>query len=168
MINKILVALDGSVQSKKALLHAVEMCRQFNAQLNLVNVLDTGHVPGELVHMAEVEHIIGPDDFIENMSVATAPYKSRKSDLDDKMHALISEKIIEEAVREANDKGVKGINTTIERGDPADRILAVAENIEADLIVMGSRGMGPLKGLLVGSVSQKVHALSKCTLTCMK
>ena len=168
MVQKILVALDGSVQSKNALEHASEMCQKFDAQLNLVNVLDTGHVPEELVHMAEVEHIIEPEDVIAEVPLATAPYSSGKSYLDDKMHAIISEKIIEQAVREANKKGIKDINTFIERGDPADRILAIADRTGADMIVMGSRGIGPLKALLVGSVSQKVHALSKCTLTCMK
>lgn len=168
MVKKILVALDGSVQSKNALQHATEMCQKFDAQLNLVNVLDTGHVPEELVHMAEVEHIIEPEDVTADVPLAAAPHGYRQSFLDDKMHAIISEKIIEDAVREAGRKGIKGINTFIERGDPADRILAIAERTGADMIVMGSRGIGPLKALLVGSVSQKVHALCKCTLTCMK
>ena len=168
MIKNILVALDGSVQSKKALLHASDMCMQFNAQLNLVNVLDTGHVPEELVHLAEVENLIDPGDRVTDVTLAAAPHGSGKSDLDDKIHAIISEKIIEEAVREAGIKGIKDINTIIERGDPADQILIVADRIDADMIVMGSRGLGPLKGLLIGSVSQKVHALSKCTLTCTK
>ena len=168
MVKKILVALDGSVQAKKALLHASEMCSQFGAQLNLVNVLDSGHVPEELLHMAEVEHIIDPEDVVTDVPLTAAPHGAEKSYLEDKMHAIISEKIIQEAVREASKKGIKDIKTMIERGDPADRILATADRIGADMIVMGSRGLGPLKGLLVGSVSQKVHALSKCTLTCMK
>lgn len=49
MINNILVALEGSAQSKRALQHAVEMCRHFSARLYLVNVLDTGHIPEELL-----------------------------------------------------------------------------------------------------------------------
>lgn len=41
-------------------------------------------------------------------------------------------------------------------GDPAEEILAVACAAPYDLIVMGSRGLGPLKGALLGSVSRKV------------
>ena len=168
MVNTILVALDGSVQSKHALQHAIVICNQFDAKLNLLNVLETGHVPEALIHMAEVEHMIDPSDSVTDVSLAATPYSAGKSDIDDKMHAIISEKIIEQAVRVAKHDGVKSISTIIERGDPADRILAVAEKTNADMIVMGSRGLGPLKGLLVGSVSQKVHALCKCTLTSMK
>jgi nucleotide-binding universal stress UspA family protein len=141
MIKNILVALDGSVQSKKALLHAVQLSCHFNARLNLVNVLDTGHVPDELLHMAEVEHILKPEDFIEKTPLPNVPYHTEKPDVDDKMHAIISEKIIHEATDEANKKGIKNIRINIERGDPADRILAVADRIEADIIVMGSRGL---------------------------
>ena len=168
MVMKVLVALDGSVQAKKALLHACDMCRHFDAHLNLVNVLDTGHIPEELLHMAEIEQIIDPEELVVDVSLAAAKRGPEKSDLDDKMHAIISEKIIEKAVSDAAENGVKDIKTFIERGDPADRILATADRIGADMIIMGSRGLGPLKGLLVGSVSQKVHALCKCTLTCMK
>jgi nucleotide-binding universal stress UspA family protein len=47
-------------------------------------------------------------------------------------------------------------------GPEAEAILKVAENHQADLIVMGTRGFGAVKGLLVGSVSRKVIHLSTC------
>ncbi len=49
----------------------------------------------------------------------------------------------------------------IEKGSPAEVILSVAEKDKADLIVLGSRGLGPVKELLLGSVSHRVvtHAL---------
>ena len=49
-----------------------------------------------------------------------------------------------------------------------DRILAAAEHENADMIVMGSRGMGDLKGLFVGSVSNKVSHLAPCTCVTVK
>lgn len=53
------------------------------------------------------------------------------------------------------------VHTEILEGSPAEAILDVAKTREVDLIVMGSRGIGRLKGLLIGSQSQKVvqHAL---------
>ena len=48
-------------------------------------------------------------------------------------------------------------------GDAAAAILEVAEEEKADLIVIGSRGLGRLKSLLMGSVSQKVAQLAGCT-----
>jgi nucleotide-binding universal stress UspA family protein len=47
-------------------------------------------------------------------------------------------------------------------GSEAEAILTVAENHQADLIVMGTRGFGAVKGMLVGSVSRKVIHLSTC------
>ena len=44
----------------------------------------------------------------------------------------------------------------IAEGDPASEILAVAEAEKVDMIVMGSRGMSPIQGLLLGSVTDRV------------
>jgi nucleotide-binding universal stress UspA family protein len=60
------------------------------------------------------------------------------------------------------------IKTQIEVGDPASTILSVAKNQGIDLIVMGSRGLGNLKGLLLGSGSHKVSQLSQCTCVTVK
>jgi nucleotide-binding universal stress UspA family protein len=51
-----------------------------------------------------------------------------------------------------------GVRATTELlvGDPADEIVTYADTIDADAIVVGSRGHGPLKGALLGSVSQRV------------
>jgi nucleotide-binding universal stress UspA family protein len=60
--------------------------------------------------------------------------------------------------------GVTDVKTEVDEGDPARRILACAEREKADMIVMGSRGMSDLKGLLMGSVSHKVGQLTDCKL----
>jgi len=51
-----------------------------------------------------------------------------------------------------------GVETVIENGDPAGRIEAVAERDRADLIVVGSRGRGPLRAALLGSTSRTLAA----------
>jgi nucleotide-binding universal stress UspA family protein len=48
------------------------------------------------------------------------------------------------------------------KGSEAEAILMVAEKQQADLIVIGTRGFGAVKGLLVGSMSRKVIHLSTC------
>ena len=47
-------------------------------------------------------------------------------------------------------------------GSEAEAILTVTKKNQADLIVMGTRGFGAVKGLLIGSVSRKVIHLSAC------
>ena len=54
------------------------------------------------------------------------------------------------------------VHTEVLEGSPAEAILDVANTRKVDLIVMGSRGFGRLKGLLIGSQSQKVVQHAPC------
>ncbi len=54
------------------------------------------------------------------------------------------------------------VSKQIETGTPAEAILAAAEKEKAGLIVMGSRGLGPVKELLLGSVSHRVVTHASC------
>ena len=56
-----------------------------------------------------------------------------------------------------------GVETVFEAGDPGERIVAIAKDRSADLVVMGSRGFGNLKGLFLGSVSHKVYHMAPCS-----
>jgi nucleotide-binding universal stress UspA family protein len=63
---------------------------------------------------------------------------------------------------------VTAVETLIRVGQPARTIVHVAEQLEVDCIVMGSRGLGDFEGLLLGSVSHKVASLAKCTCVTVK
>ena len=65
------------------------------------------------------------------------------------------------AVKEVGDVPCE-VNTEIIEGDPATAIIDVAATRKSDLIVMGSRGLGRLAGLLLGSTSQKVVSHAAC------
>lgn len=54
------------------------------------------------------------------------------------------------------------VHTEILEGPPAEAILDVAKTRKSDLIVMGSRGLGRLRGALLGSQSQKVVQHAPC------
>jgi nucleotide-binding universal stress UspA family protein len=54
------------------------------------------------------------------------------------------------------------VSQQVERGTPAEAILSAAEKEKADLIVLGSRGLGPVKELLLGSVSHRVVTHAAC------
>ena len=60
------------------------------------------------------------------------------------------------------------IYTLIKEGDVGDVIVETAASLGIDQIVMGARGLGRIKGMLLGSVSQKVIQLSKCPVTLVK
>jgi nucleotide-binding universal stress UspA family protein len=117
--------------------------------------------------MAEVEHITPRRS---EPSIAPTPEgKFPMSNIFDQRHdnpairRFVAERIVSEAEKIARDKGVKNVHCVIEDGDPGKEILRHAEEETANLIVMGSRGLGDLQGLLMGSVSHKVSQLSPCS-----
>ncbi|MBP6382724.1 MAG: universal stress protein [Pseudomonadales bacterium] len=58
--------------------------------------------------------------------------------------------------------------TLVSIGDPAEEIVALARREHADLIVMGSRGLSPVRELLLGSVSEKVIHHAHCAVTVVR
>lgn len=61
-----------------------------------------------------------------------------------------------------------GVDTLVSLGDPADEIVALARREGASLIVMGSRGLSPVRELLLGSVSEKVLRHAHCAVTIVR
>ena len=59
-----------------------------------------------------------------------------------------------------NERNVLSVNTLLREGDPKSEVCKVADEIEADLIIMGSRGLKRLQSILENSVSQYVFQLS--------
>jgi nucleotide-binding universal stress UspA family protein len=57
----------------------------------------------------------------------------------------------------------KRATARLETGDPAHRLLEVAEEREADLIVVGSQGLSAIDRFLLGSVSEKVLRYAECS-----
>ena len=80
----------------------------------------------------------------------------------------IGDRLVGRAREQAKEAGVTTIRTRIAAGDYADAILDAAEDEAAEMIVMGSRGLGQLRGLVQGSVSHKVSQHAHCTVVTVK
>ena len=141
MINKILVPVDGSAHSKKALEFACELAKRFESELLLLHV---------------VQPPISTQTMGVDASVVTTEF--RRQDLEE-----IGRNMIEAAKQITGDHGCKNVETQIEAGSPAQHILDSAKKHNVDLIVMGSRGLTDIAGLLLGSVSHKVTHLAECS-----
>ena len=74
-------------------------------------------------------------------------------------------RILAKAREKSQRCGVETIHLSPGWGEPAETILRVAREMQADEIFVGRRGRGRLEGLLLGSVSQKLAALSPCMIT---
>lgn len=169
MIKTILVATDGSDHAMRAVTLAADIAEKYEAKLILLHVLPQGPLPATLRHMAEVEHLAesrlaGSLLVADELGRAPLPQRiSAAAPEAQEVYRAIGEKILAAAEVTAKEKQAAQLETLIADGDPAKEILAQAERTGANLIVMGSRGVSDLKGLLMGSVSHKVSHLATCS-----
>ena len=134
MFDKILLAVDGSEHALHAARKAAELARTMKpTEFRIIVSYDT--IP---VYLGE-----------PNLQFAI---DNRKSD---------AEQVLNQAVQEIGSIPCD-IHTELIEGSPAEAIIDVAKTRKSDLIVMGSRGLGTLAGLLLGSTSQKVVAHAPC------
>ncbi|WP_177503445.1 universal stress protein [Anaerosinus sp.] len=94
------------------------------------------------------------------------------------INACLSEAILEAVTKAGNvilDRAIEKVPKDsiqvegyTETGSPAVAILEFAEKMDSDLIVIGSRGLGLVKGVLLGSVSQHVVERAKCPVIVVK
>lgn len=141
MMKKILVATDGSEYSRRALKIALELARNYNAEVELLFVMFDPIVYG-----------FG----VADSYVASPEQVERDSEL-----AL-------EATLEGMD--ISGITLKKKKlhGNPGNIIIQEVENENFELVVMGSHGYGAIVGSVLGSVSQKVLHGAKCSVLIAK
>jgi nucleotide-binding universal stress UspA family protein len=72
------------------------------------------------------------------------------------------ERELAEAVQILKDRGVSDVRAVERRGDAAEKIIDEAEREDAELIVLGTRGLSPVKGWMLGSVSTRVMHHAPC------
>jgi nucleotide-binding universal stress UspA family protein len=133
MFTNIVLAYDGSEYSQKALQRAKVIAERFEATLWLVHVFRN---PSDLLGYTDYEKL-----FAKRKSAAQA--------------------VLDDARQQLGRTTFK-VQEKLQDGLETESILKVAENCKADLIVMGTRGLGTVKGLLVGSVSRKVIHYAEC------
>jgi len=138
---KILLPVDGSENAFRAIDLACRLAAATDGLL-LLNVVGRGELPEELQRYASVEHIEGPPQW--------------------QYEKLVASEMISAALERVRTQGIENYDTFVRTGDVAKTINAVAEETGAELIVMGSRGLGSLMGLAFGSVSQKVCHSAPC------
>jgi nucleotide-binding universal stress UspA family protein len=140
MFRSIVVGTDGSETARKAVREAVELARSVGATVDIVSAYEP--VSGQRLREESRQ---APEDLQWTINA--------REDVD---------ATLREAVEEHEDAGVE-LETFARQGDPADAILDVAEEREADLIVVGNKGMTGAKRFLLGSVPNKVSHHAPCS-----
>jgi nucleotide-binding universal stress UspA family protein len=142
-MERILVGVDGSSASLKAVDLAADLANKYDAELILLTVVP--HFPPEvdpaLEEYGRLEHIQEP---ATELALGAA------------------QSVLDSARGAAQAKGASRIVAEPSFGDPAQQIIAAAGDRRVDLIVVGSRGHGRLAGLLLGSVAHKLISVAPC------
>lgn len=139
MYKKILVPLDGSDRSNKALFHTVELASKLGSKITLMHV-----VPSLPPYVNTAVDRLG---------------QAQQSIIEELMRN--GKEMLQQYASSISDKGIEVESITV-MGQPADEIIEKATLEEYDLIVIGSRGLGEIKGYLMGSVSNRVSRHAPC------
>ena len=129
-MNRILIATDGSPAALQAVELGLELAEEHHAQVTFVHVAPAADVLPVGMPMA------GP---------VSVPHELDQHD----------RQALDDALALAERRGVPAL-TRLLVGSAGRQIVAYADEIAADLIVVGSRGLGSIEGALLGSVSRKV------------
>ena len=154
MINKILLAVDRSKRNKSVFDSAVSLAQTMGATLMLLHVLSEDEAGYPLLPTYAYYPIL--DD--RNYDV----YKEKLAEY--KQWGL---NFLQDLTRIATETGVDTEYTQV-TGNPGRTICELANNWEADLIIVGSRGLKGLKEMFLGSVSNYVTHHAPCSVLIMR
>jgi nucleotide-binding universal stress UspA family protein len=135
MAQTIVVGTDGSDPAERAVREAIGIAARDGAKLHIVTAFPD------------------PAMFQERIATGATPVDVNLRD--------VAESVAMRHVHDANEKGVE-VETHAREGNPAEAILDTANEVKADLIVVGNRGLSGIKRFLLGSVSQKVSEHADC------
>jgi nucleotide-binding universal stress UspA family protein len=139
MYKHILVPVDGSEKSSLAALHAAELASKLGSELFLFHVVPS--LP---------PYLDTSPDRVSRIQQAIMDELSKQGKI-----------IISKVEDDLSSYGLN-IKTDISVGHPADEIIKKAKELNCELVVMGSRGLGEIKGILMGSVSNRVTKHAGC------
>jgi nucleotide-binding universal stress UspA family protein len=141
---RILAATDGSAPANRAVELAARLTKELDGSLKIIHVCSERDVPEEQLSDYTIsEHASSPE-----------------------VLSALSEDKLRAAREHAAKFGVSKVETAslleLEAGAIAETIVEAAQGNDADMIVLGKRGLSRLSGLIVGSVSQKVVSTATC------
>ena len=148
----IVVGTDGSEPADEAVRQATDMASHDGARLHLVTAYPDPQILRERTTIWTNDPKGMMDSGPTRDSGAYTIVDLRE----------VAESIVQRAARDAQSKGIE-VQTHVREGQPAEVIIDVANQEQADLIVVGSRGLTGIKRYLLGSVSSKVSEHAPCS-----
>lgn len=171
----IVAGTDGSRGAERAIEVAAELAAKADADLLIVHVATLNPLSERERELAVHEHateILGRLPELSADEPAGPPIfpdlLSREAIVSETVRTVLGEDVLARAETAARASGARKVHTLLAHGDPARTLLSVAQENAADVIVVGSRGFGELKSVLLGSVSHKIANNAQCTVVIAK
>ena len=176
MIETMIVPTDGSAHADKAVELAADLAGKYGARLIILHALLHGETPVGLLTLCK--RLDAPAELLVKIETESAQMVTTMGSAYAEVPVIlpmskallveIGELICARARDAATARGAASIEVNVVDGAAAENILAAAKHEKADMIVMGSRGLGRLEGFLLGAVSQRVNHLAECTCVTVK
>lgn len=147
-IKKIMVPIDGSVESRHALEYAIYMAKLCEAEMYLAAVVDLNRF------LSKLEFIEANIDFVSVSGCPTGEAQEKGKRRLDKVLPLIPEGIT--------------VHEVVKVGNPSETLLDLSECYDIDMVIMGRRGKSTLERLSMGSVSQYMVSNAHCPVLVVK
>jgi nucleotide-binding universal stress UspA family protein len=141
MSDSILCGVDGSADSQAALVVATRMANRLQAKLVLAHVAEPARLP------------YAATDPFGGMAGAIAITEEVG------LQKEAAERLLEEV---ADDAGLVDTERRVAVGSPAEGLADLADEVNAEMIVVGSRGRGAFKAAFLGSVSSSLVGVARC------
>jgi nucleotide-binding universal stress UspA family protein len=138
---KILLATDGSEDAALAARAAVDLLKRFRSQLHVVHAWQA---PPSSTYVPTTK-----EDY---------PF----------LQDLLAREVLEEQAERLESAGATVAGAHLRRGEAAEEIMRLSEELEVGMLVLGSRGLGALARVVLGSVSEKVAYLTTCPTLVMR
>lgn len=159
----ILVPVDGSSHSMKALQVACDLASKYGGWIALLHVLAKGKEADDLLGLGVADRFDAQLKAVlrkaANQDLGPAPGEVLRR---------VAVHVLEHAENKVTRAGLDVKCLPVAGGDPVEAILLAQAKIKANTIVMGSRGLAATQVSAFGSVSQRVFNLAPCTCLSVK
>ncbi len=144
MFKNIVVAVDGSDHATRALQVACDLAKHYDSQVHIA------HTP----QLETVAYALG------HSAVEVKPSQEQVQ--------AAGKAVIDKAIETAESMQIKPASTTIGNGTPSQEAVQAVKKNNADLIIVGRRGLGGLSSMLLGSTSQRIGHDADCAVMTVK
>jgi nucleotide-binding universal stress UspA family protein len=155
LFKNVLVPLDGSEHSSRALETAIQIAKKFDAKITLIHVYSVAATP---VIMPEPATLTPSGVPIMTPAEVTKLVEAARE---------VGREILTAGKQKVESESIE-VETVLEEGNTVHEIVKFAKEAKSDLIIMGVRGIGRLRELLVGSVSEGVIKQAPCPVLVVK